>query len=55
MLLGTLGATLLGNLLTDKEVIWTSEGAIETSLGCKWSVILVMPVNISQQNTIRAG
>ena len=28
MLLGTLGASLLGNLLTGKDTIWASEGAI---------------------------
>ena len=40
MLLGTLGASLLGNLLTGKE-------AIAMSQGCK--------VNMSGQGTIRAG
>ena len=40
MLLGTLGASLLGNLLTGKE-------AIAMSQGCK--------VNMSEQGTIRAG
>ena len=31
MLLGTLGASFLGNLLTGKRVIGTSDGAIATS------------------------
>ena len=31
MLIGTLGASLLGNLLTGKGVMTAAEGAIETS------------------------
>ena len=31
MLLGTLGATLLGNLLTGKRIMTVGEGAIATS------------------------
>ena len=33
MLLGTLGASLLGNLLTGKEAMKTGEGATATSQG----------------------
>ena len=33
MLLGTLGASLLGNILTDKEINRAREGAITTRQG----------------------
>ena len=48
MLLGTLGASLLGNLLTGKEVIWTSQGR-------KGSETLATWANIPGRGTIRAG
>ena len=48
MLLGALGATLLGNLLTGK-------GVIATSQGCKWLETLATQANISGRSTIRAG
>ena len=48
MLLGALGATLLGNLLTGK-------GVIATSQGCKWLETLATQANISGRGTIRAG
>ena len=42
MLLGTLGASLLGNLLTGKEV--------KTKIpGCEWSEILATRANIPGQ------
>ena len=47
MLAGTLGASLLGNLLTDKGTIKAVKGAIAMSQG--WEV------NMSGQGTIRAG
>ena len=48
MLLGTLGASLLGNLLTGKEVIWMSQGR-------KGSETLATWANIPGRGTIRAG
>ena len=48
MLLGALGATLLGNLLTGK-------GVTATSQGCEWLEILATQANISGRGTIRAG
>ena len=33
MLLGTLGAGLLGNLLVDKETIWAGKGTIRAGEG----------------------
>ena len=47
MLLGTLGTSLLGNLLTGSGVIWAREGAITTSLGRE--------ANIPGWSTITAG
>ena len=39
MLLGTLGASLLGNLLTGKDTISASEGKIRAGCGSKRSLI----------------
>ena len=47
MLLGALGASLLGNLLTGKGTIRAGEGAIATSQGHK--------TNILGRGTIRTG
>ena len=33
MLLGTLGASLLGNLLTGRGIHWASEGIVRTGKG----------------------
>ena len=48
MLLGALGATLLGDLLTGKWVTTTSQG-------CEWLETLATPANISGRSTISAG
>ena len=48
MLLGTLGASLIGNLLTGKI-------AIAMSQGCVWSETLSTQPNMSGQGIIRAG
>ena len=48
MLLGTLGASLLGNVLT-------STGAIATSQGREWLEALGTQANIPGRGTIRAG
>ena len=47
MVLGTLGASLLRNLLKGKGTIRVGEGAAATSQGCK--------ANMSGGGTIRAG
>ena len=48
MLLGTLGATLLGNLLAGKV-------AIATNQGCERSETLATRANMPRRGTIRAG
>ena len=42
MLLGTLGASLRGNLLTDK-------GAIPTSQGCKANISVTSPIRAAER------
>ena len=54
-LLGTLGASLLKNMLAGKRLIRAFEGAIKEAQRHEWSDTVATQANIHGRDTIRAG